>query len=130
MTLSGGTINSPGSVMWDGQYIALTDQKAHPFKTGIYRTTLSGTTLTVVGTETILHDSCILAHHNSRLVQPFIVGTTNTPLTTTTGTKIVGGDVTCAAGKVALWHYTAGLGSYNAMPGPPVLPYGQSVSFP
>jgi hypothetical protein len=130
LTLSGGTINSPGSVMWDGQYIALTDQKARPFKTGIYRTTLSGTTLTVVGTETILHDSCILAHHNTLLVQPFIVGTTNTPSTHNIGTKIVGGDLTCAAGKVALWHYTGGLAPYTSAPGPPTLPYGQSVSFP
>jgi hypothetical protein len=129
LSLSGGTINSPGSVMWDGQHIALTDQKANPFKTGIYRTTLSGTTLTVVGTETILHDSCILVHHNSLLVQPFIVGTRNTPLTTSVGTKIVGGDATCNSGKVGLWHYTGGLLPYNTATSPPLLPYGQSVSF-
>lgn len=129
VTLSGGAINSPGSVMWDGQYIALTDQTATPFKTGIYRTTFSGTTLTVVGAETILKDGCVVPHHDSLLVQPFIVGTTNTPATTTIGTKIVGGDLTCAAGKVPLWHYTAGLGPFNHAPGPPALPYGQSVSF-
>ncbi|HLY03678.1 MAG TPA: hypothetical protein VKR56_14430 [Candidatus Cybelea sp.] len=129
LTLSGGTINSPGSVMWDGQYIALTDQKAHPFKTGIYRTTLSGTSLTVVGAETILRDTCILVHHNSMLAQPFIVGTTNTPGTSSIGTKIVGGDLTCTTGKVALWHYTGGLAPYNSATPAPLLPYGQSVSF-
>jgi hypothetical protein len=69
-----------------------------------------------VGAETILKDTCVIAHHNSLVVQPFIVGTTNTPATTTIGTRIVGGD-------------TAGLGPFNQAAGAPALPYGQSVSF-
>jgi hypothetical protein len=129
VTLSGvPTIYFPGSVMWDGHYIALSDQQeGGNDQEGIYYTSLAGTTLTYHGTS-ILTDTC--NGTMTDVVQPFIVAHHNTPLTTAQGHHVVGGNLSCSTGTVDVWAYPAG-GNPVATPTPaPGLPYGQSVSFP
>jgi hypothetical protein len=71
------TIYFPGSVMWDGDYLTITDQQYNDQdQTGIDQVMESGSGLTVLGT-TLLTDSC---HGNDTdVVQPFIVAKKNTP---------------------------------------------------
>jgi hypothetical protein len=58
LTLSGGAINFPGGVVFDGKYIVFSDQKfGGSQNTGFYRTTVSGTTATVVSS-IVLTDTC------------------------------------------------------------------------
>jgi hypothetical protein len=128
-TLSGvPTIYFPGSVMWDGHYIALSDQKeGGNDQEGIYYTKAFPTLLVYMGSS-ILTDTCNGTMAVS--VQPFIVGSNNTPLTTTQGNHVVGGNQWCSNGTVDVWPYPAG-GAPTATATPaPALPYGESVSFP
>jgi hypothetical protein len=67
-----------GGTMWDGKYIALSDQQFNSQKeTVIYRVTLSGSKLTEVG-KTLLGDTSF--EHEADVLQPFVVGDKNTPV--------------------------------------------------
>jgi hypothetical protein len=120
-----GTIYAPGSVMWDGKYLALTDQEAGgAYQTGIYQATLSRATLTSQG-ETILSDPCDSGLTD--VIQPFIVGAKNTPNTKMQGTVVVGGNAFCP-GTFDYWKYPAGGDPIKTLPSAPQEPVGQSVS--
>jgi hypothetical protein len=119
------TIYSPGSVMWDGKYLALTDQKAGGAnQTGIYQASLSHRTLTVRG-ETVLTDPC--ASGATEVAQPFIVGTTNTLRNKQQGTVVVGANALCP-GTFDYWKYPAGGDPVMTLPSAPQEPSGDSVS--
>ncbi|MGA2759186.1 MAG: hypothetical protein ABSF08_02545 [Candidatus Cybelea sp.] len=119
------TIYSPGSVMWDGKYLALTDEEAGgASQTGIYQTSRSGNALTVRG-ETVLTDPCDSGY--TEIAQPFIVGTKNTQRNEHQGTVVVGGNALCP-GTFDYWKYPAGGNPIMTLPSAPQEPSGDSVS--
>lgn len=94
----------PGSVMWDGRHLTLTDQGNGE----IYRVKETRKGLMVVGT-TQLEQHC----GEVQVVQPFIVGSKNTPVNDEQGTVLVGGNEFCSqlsdlTVPVAYWHYPRG----------------------
>lgn len=121
------TIDYAGGTMWDGKYITLSDQDYNlANETAIYQMTPAATGgLTSVGT-TVLTDTCNNGYAD--VMQPFIVGKTNTPNNKTQGTNVVGGNLDCTR-VLDLWPYSAGGNPVAAIAGPAV-PVGQSVSFP
>jgi hypothetical protein len=120
------TIHSPGSTMWDGAYIALTDQDYQGKKTtAIYRVKKSGSGLTVIGT-TELKDSC--DKNYADIPQPFIAGDRNTPVEKFEGTVVLGGNVLCSS-RFAYWAYPVPSGKpIVVMKNAPAEPYGQGYS--
>jgi hypothetical protein len=108
-----GTIDFPGGTMWDGKYIALGDQEAGgTFNTGLYRATLKGSTLSPVGSEVTLTDTC--SDEDNDIVSPFIVGKKNTPVNDQQGKVVIGtnqgttqGYRSCPHG-IEFWHYPQG----------------------
>jgi len=125
-------IDFPGGTMWDGKYIAVGDQETGgAFQTGIYQSTLSGSTLTE-HTDTVLSATCY--NNYSDVVQPFIVGLKNTAANKHQGTIVVGSNLWCAdgstGGQVECWNYPTGGSPVSNVSSPPEEPYGQSVSLP
>jgi hypothetical protein len=126
-------INFPGGTMWDGKYIALTDQEAEgngqDNLSGLVRATLKDTTLTYAG-ETTLSDDCYGDYLD--VVNPFIVGKKNTPVNDAQGNAVVGPNLWCEAegkgGKVDYWHYPAGALPYKDVTSSSGNPYGAAVS--
>jgi hypothetical protein len=123
------TIYFPGSVMWDGRYITLTDQNAgdnpsNP-ETTIYQMSEQGAAnLAVVGSTSLL-DACNGSQVD--VVQPFIAGRKNTPVNTQQGEVVIGGNLSCQ-NRVDAWKYPAG-GQPIAVANPaPTYVYGQAVS--
>lgn len=107
---TGGTIDFPGAVMWDGKYLTLSDQESGgTFTDGIYQATESSSgDLAIVG-KTQLTDTCYSDYTD--VVAPFIVGKKNTPVNRQQGTQVVGSNIWCYdAGKpdVDIWSYPAG----------------------
>jgi hypothetical protein len=123
------TIYYPGSVMWDGKYITLTDQDAggNPSSpaTTIYQMSAKGSgNLTVVGS-TPLEDNCNGSQVD--VVQPFIAGRKNTPVNKKQGEVVIAGNLSCE-NRVDAWKYPAG-GKPIAVASPvPSYAYGQAVS--
>lgn len=78
------TIEVPGGIMWDGQYMTLADSGLSP--SVIYRFTVSGSTATVVGSTTL---------SGSDIVQYWV-----------NGSKIVGPQPNTSS--VGIWDYPAG----------------------
>lgn len=120
------TINFPGSSMWDGEYLTFTDQEyGGGHSTAIYQTIemVSGG-LIVTGT-TVLKDGC----HGSDvdIVQPFVVGTANTPVNKKQGSVIIGGNLSCSH-RFDYWSYPAGGDPIKSLKGAPQEPMGASVS--
>jgi hypothetical protein len=125
-----GTIGFAGGTMWDGKYIAVGDQETGgSFQTGIYQSTLSGSSLTE-HTATVLSATCY--NNYTDVVQPFIVGTKNTPANKHQGTIVVGSNLWCpdgsSGGQVECWNYPTGGSPISSVGSPPAEPYGQSVS--
>ena len=87
-------IGFPGSVMWDGRYLAFTDQeypgKTHNYTAAIYRAKLERGVLEVVGTTLLRYKPC-----GTEIAQPFIVGEKNTPANNVEGKVVVGGNQAC-----------------------------------
>ena len=89
-------INFPGSIMWDGKHLTLTDTRAQQFEnqTAIYEVTesalgkLSGTRRDSPGRR--------LRRRYSYVPQPFIVGTKNTPVNQSRSRVIVGANIYCS----------------------------------
>jgi len=115
-----GTIDFPGGTMWDGKYIALGDQEAGgTYDTGAYPSTLTGSTLSPVGSEVTFTDTCY--NNYTDIVNPFIVGKKNTPMNDSQGKVVVGTNTWCSDGGtekgIEFWHYPQG--------GKPFKNYGQ-----
>jgi hypothetical protein len=94
-----------GSVMWDGKYITFSTQYGYrDYRTAIYQMTEDGSgNLSQVG-ETVLTDNC---EEDWAGVQPFILGTKNTPDNKRQAKIVVGADAYCAT-KFGFWKYPAG----------------------
>ncbi|MGC2404900.1 MAG: hypothetical protein WA431_00630 [Candidatus Cybelea sp.] len=123
------TIHYPGSVMWDGKYITLTDQDAggNPSSpaTTIYQMSEKGSgNLTVVGSTPLL-DNCNGSQVD--VVQPFILGRKNTPVNTKQGQVVIGGNLSCS-NRVDAWKYPAGGQPIAAASPVPSSAFGQAVS--
>jgi hypothetical protein len=123
--LTGLTIAFPGSVAWDGTYLAVTDQDyQYAYTTMIYRVTVSGSEVSVVRA-TQLTDDCYPNYNWMVAVQPFVGGTTRKK------NAVVAGNLNCP-NRVGFWNYTTGGNPKRALPSAiaPSAPYGQSVSPP
>ncbi|HEV3092130.1 MAG TPA: hypothetical protein VGX91_11895 [Candidatus Cybelea sp.] len=120
------TIDFPGGSMWDGQYLTFTDQEyGGGSTTAVYQTLeVPCGGLTVIGT-TVLKDTC----HGTDVdvVQPFVVGTSNTPVNGTQGMVVVGGNLSCHH-RFDYWSYPAGGNPAKTLKSAPQEPYGASVS--
>jgi hypothetical protein len=102
LSTSGITINFAGGTMWDGKYIALSDQEAGgKYETGIIEASLSGSTLTSHGEAILTCES----GGDSDNVNPFIVGKKNTPVNDRQGKVVIGRG--CDDG-IGFWHYPQG----------------------
>ncbi|MBV8067719.1 MAG: hypothetical protein JO113_07060 [Candidatus Eremiobacteraeota bacterium] len=124
--LTGLTITFPGSVQWDGSYLAVTDQNyASSYTTMIYRVTVSGSQVSVVR-QTHLTDHCYPHGYNWMVeVEPFISGTTPKQNT------VVAGNLNCPT-RYGFWSYSGGGNPARVIP-PSIAPgvvYGQAVSPP
>jgi hypothetical protein len=123
--LTGLTITFPGSVQWDGSYIAVTDQDYNnSYTTMIYRVTISGSNVTVVR-QTLLTDDCYPGRNWMVEVQPFVSGTNKRR------NAVVAGNLNCPT-RYGFWNYTSGGLPKRVLP-PAIAPgvvYGQSVSPP
>lgn len=121
---------SPGGTMWDGKYLAVTDQEARQtFVTGIVHATLSGTTLVAHGSETILNDNCLYGYAD--LDNPFIVGEKNTPINRRQGKVVIGSNLWCVdggSGETEFWHYPAGGSPFKTFANFWAEPNGAAVS--
>jgi len=119
-------INAPGSIMWDGKYMAITDRAYKETQsTGIYQAQVSTAGLTVVSS-TPLRDTCL--GRFDLTPQPFVVGSQDTPLTKKEGTVVVGGNWLCA-NRFALWAYPwPGGAPILLLSNAPAEPYGESLS--
>lgn len=98
----------PGSVMWDGKYIALTDQNYQKSNhTAIEGVVEDRGVLDAVNIA-ILNGACVSGF--SAVMQPFLVGLRNTPNNTVVADAVVGGDAWCNrfASGTDIWYYPAG----------------------
>ncbi|MFZ0032247.1 MAG: hypothetical protein WAK84_10280 [Candidatus Cybelea sp.] len=123
--LTGLTVGFPGSVAWDGSYLAATDQNyQYNYVTAIHRFTVSGSAVTIVRT-TVLTDDCAPHYNWMVAVQPFIGGTTRQK------NAVVAGNLNCP-NRENVFNYTNGGTPKRSLPSPmaPVAPYGQSISPP
>jgi hypothetical protein len=121
ISLDGATINSPGGIMWDGTYMAATDQNYQGKNiTAIYRIQIAGSRGTVVGT-TVLTDSCYTSGNHIEAPAPYIKGNT-----------VMAGNILCRS-RFDFWNYTNGGNPERTLP-PAIAPrqggYGQTVSPP
>lgn len=129
-TMSAASFNQPiifpGSVMWDGKFITLTDQEYQAvFQTGIYQTVLSGSNgaLSEVGV-TALNDRC--RQYYTDVAQPFVIGKENTPVNDAQGTAVAGSNLWCTK-RFDLWAYPTGKYE-SSLKSAPAEPTGESVS--
>jgi hypothetical protein len=130
-------IGFPGSVMWDGKYLAFTDQlyagkhkvrSASGYLAAIYRAKEEHSILTVIGTTVLRYRRC-----GTEIGQPFIVGEKNTPANDVEGTVVVGGNQACqeyseSATPLTYWHYPSNGRPFRYAHPRPNYISGQSVS--
>jgi hypothetical protein len=98
------TIEVPGGIMWDGQYMTLADSGISP--SAIYRFTVSGSTATVVGSTTL---------SGSDVVQYWV-----------SGSKVVGPQPKTSS--VGIWDYPAGGGAVQTVTDGLHAPGGLTIS--
>lgn len=124
----GITIGFPGGTIWDGKYIALGDQDASGSgETGVWPTTISGTTITAIGSEITFSSSC--PGYGDDDINPFIVGKENTPVNDHRGSAFVGVNTSCLFGwSLSLWHYPEGGTSFKSYKVNVPYTYGLAVS--
>lgn len=123
--IGGLSITFPGSVQWDGYYLAVTDQNFQSgYTTMIYRVTVSGSKATIVRS-THLTDNCYPGHDYMVAIQPFVTGVTRKKNT------VVAGNLNCP-GNYNYFNYTTGGAPIRKFRTgvAPIAPYGQSVSPP
>jgi len=96
-------IEFPGSAMWDGKHLTLTDQESSGGYTAIYRVKVTKSGVDLVGITQLVYKRC-----GSNVGQPFIVGKKNTPINDQQGTVVVGGNYECYYySPISYWHYPA-----------------------
>jgi hypothetical protein len=109
LSMEGFSIGAQAGTMWDGKYVALSDQNVDgKVISGIAQASLSGITLVSHG-ETLLSDKCSGGH--SDITGPFIVGAKNTPINDRQGKVVVATDSVCQAKGsylIEFWHYPKG----------------------
>jgi hypothetical protein len=105
---SGITIDFPGGTTWDGKYIALGDQEAGgTYETGVWPSTVSGTTITAEMAEVKFGGSCNSDYVDD--VNPFFASKKNvTPKSGKQAANMVGPDPACSPPVVFIWPYPAG----------------------
>jgi hypothetical protein len=120
------TIHAPGSIMWDGKYITLTDAlyNGGGSSSAIYQATRSASGGLVLAGTTVLSDSCVGAD----VFQPFVAGTKNTPVEHEQGSVVIGSETLCSSQALGVWHYTTGGDPFSQFSGEGALLY-PSVSF-
>jgi hypothetical protein len=107
------TLDHPGSTMWDGKYITFEDYRNNESQNSVmYQAESGGSQLTVVGSTT-LGAKCRYAN----VMQPFVVGTRNTPGNHKQGAVVVGGNEGCYS-LFGYWTYPAGGAPFKEKPGP------------
>lgn len=124
LTLSGASIGSPAGVQWVNPYVVFADTGYEgSYTEGLYSTTISGTTATVVSTSQLI-DTCFMSGNpeNTDVVQPFIYGSKK-------NRKVLGGNLWCAS-RIDIWALAQGgdpnrVLSSNVVP---ATPYGQVIS--
>ncbi|HLY02795.1 MAG TPA: choice-of-anchor tandem repeat GloVer-containing protein [Candidatus Cybelea sp.] len=135
LTESGITIDFPAGSHYDGKYFTLGDQEAGgAYQTGVWETTLSGTTITAAASEIKFSDSCYSDYTDD--VNPFFVGSGNIePDKKSKGGQaaaMVGPNLWCVdegPAKVDYWPYPAGGTPTGSLTSPPAEPYGAAVVF-
>jgi hypothetical protein len=135
LTESGITIDFPAGSSSDGKYFDLGDQEAGgTFLTGSWQTTISGTTITAVGSEIKYSDSCYSNYVDD--VNPFYVANGVNivaglaPKKSKGATTMVGPNLWCydaGVSKVDYWAYPAGGSPTGSLSSPPTEPYGAAV---
>jgi hypothetical protein len=126
ITTKGFSSDFASGTTWDGRYFAISDEAGS--SGGIVQATLKGTTLTYAG-ETILSDNCY--NDDVDIVDPFIVGKTNTLFKGKQGNALIGANLWCVdggKGQVGYWHYPGGGMPYKDLSGASADPYGAAVS--
>lgn len=109
----------PGSVMYDGTYMALTDQEYGDYPgTGIYRVNVEGERGIGVGAVEFVDNCSVGGLPYTKIVQPWIQGG-----------LVVGGDLDCTS-RFGYWSYENGGYPLKAIPSAiaPVAAYAQTVS--
>lgn len=115
------TINYPGGVMWDGKYVAATDQEYEgQYVTAVYQLAIRKDSAKVVGTTLLEQQNCS-GGNSADVPQPLIVTDGETQ-----GRTLVGGNYRC--GAVGYWAYPAGGDPARTLHDPPGYPLGQAVS--
>jgi hypothetical protein len=129
---SGITIDFPGGTAWDGKYIALGDQEAGgTFLTGVWPSTLSGTTITAAKSEVEFTGNCYSDYTD--LVNPFFLGKDFAPVIPSTKQRakyVLGANLWCAdtgMPEVAIWYYPSGK-FYESIGTGFIEPYGAAIS--
>jgi hypothetical protein len=120
------TITSPGSTMWDGKYIAFTDQDDSDTQTtSIYRALVSATGTLKFRSATRYYDTCDGTADYLDIPQPFIVAQRNTPGNSVQGTVVIGPNILCA-NRFDFWAYPYNEGGEPIvkLSGGPAEPYG------
>lgn len=108
LKLSGITIYYPGGSMWDGKYIALGSQRdQNGYRDGIWPSRLSNKELYSQG-EIVLERGGAGGYING--VNPFILGTKNTPLNRQQGQWALSPGEQCKTGRFCIveFHYPSG----------------------
>ena len=118
-------INFPGSVMWDGKFLTLSDQAYGGYQTAVYQVVSSRNgALREVGLTT-LADRCQSQYAD--VAQPFVAGDVNTPVNRRQGKTILGGNAWCGK-RLAFWAYPGGGNPTASLAAAPAQPAGASVS--
>ena len=121
-------IRTPRGVMWDGKYIAFTDDDYLHGNAAIYQATPTRSGGLKVVSTTVFKSGC---GGLSYLFQPFIVGSVNTPSNSQQGTAVVGDDYVSiyhCEHPFSYWVYPAGGKPTHNLFNAPLSPSGQSVS--
>jgi hypothetical protein len=125
------TIRTPAGVMWDGQYITFTDRLYSFNYTAIYQAEPNGSGgLHVVG-ETVFQGGGSGDCKFSDIVQPFVVGSQNTPSNNAQGNAVVGSNDECHYGSgyaFSYWAYPSGGAPTHTLFDGPIDPSGEAVS--
>lgn len=134
LTTSGITIDFPAGTQWDGKYIALGDQEAGgEYVSGNWRATLSGGTLTAVGSEIVYTDNCDSDYVDvvNPLFRDHIPKDNVGAWSSHPATAMVGPNLDCTgvgSPRVDLWNYPAGGSATNLNASGLSNPYGAVIS--
>jgi hypothetical protein len=125
VSLSGGKIEFPGGMQWDGHYMTATDQRFQGTRdSGIYRVTVSAAKGQIVGSTPLTDTECMKTKASvNDVVEPFINGTARPDH------AVVAGNLACSY-RYDFWNYIKGGDPKRTLPYnlAPELASGQTVS--